>query len=52
MSGGDIKIEIQHLTMAYGSYVIMQDLNARVKRGSPSKPLPRRQISPALATDR
>jgi len=34
MNGGDIKIEIQHLTMAYGSYVIMQDINARVKRGS------------------
>jgi len=34
MNGGDIKIEIRHLTMAYGSYVIMQDINARVKRGS------------------
>jgi len=31
---GDIKIEIQNLTMAYGSYVVMRDINAQVKRGS------------------
>src|SRR3954451_12944053 len=31
---GDTKIEIQHLTMAYGSYEVMRDINARVKRGS------------------
>ena len=30
----DIKIEIRNLTMAYGEHVIMQDINARVKRGS------------------
>jgi phospholipid/cholesterol/gamma-HCH transport system ATP-binding protein len=29
-----IKIEIQNLTMAYGSYLVMRDLNAEVKRGS------------------
>jgi phospholipid/cholesterol/gamma-HCH transport system ATP-binding protein len=34
MNGDDIKIEIQHLTMAYGSYEVMRDINARVKRGS------------------
>src|SRR5262249_51781589 len=34
MNGHDIKIEIQNLTMAYGSNVIMRDINARVKRGS------------------
>src|SRR5213593_2579249 len=28
------KIEIQNLTMAYGSYVVMRDITARVKRGS------------------
>jgi phospholipid/cholesterol/gamma-HCH transport system ATP-binding protein len=30
----EIKIEIQNLTMAYGSYVVMQDINAQVRRGS------------------
>ena len=30
----EIKIEIQNLSMAYGSYVVMQDINAQVKRGS------------------
>jgi phospholipid/cholesterol/gamma-HCH transport system ATP-binding protein len=30
----EIKIEIQHLTMAYGSHVVMRDINARVRRGS------------------
>jgi len=34
MNGDEIKIEIQHLTMAYGSYEVMRDINARVKRGS------------------
>jgi len=34
MSADEIKIEIQNLTMAYGSYVVMRDINARVKRGS------------------
>src|SRR5213593_10834 len=28
------KIEIQNLTMAYGSYLVMRDITARVKRGS------------------
>lgn len=28
------KIEIRNLTMAYGSYVVMQDINAQVERGS------------------
>src|SRR2546426_957048 len=31
---GDVKIEIKNLTMAYGSYVVMRDINAQVKRGS------------------
>src|SRR6185295_15539595 len=30
----DIKIEIRDLTMAYGSTVVMKDINANVKRGS------------------
>ncbi len=30
---GDIKIEIRDLTMAYGSFVVMRDINARIKRG-------------------
>jgi len=30
----EIKIEIQNLTMAYDSYVVMRDINAEVKRGS------------------
>ena len=34
MNTNDIKIEIQHLTMAYGSRVVMRDVNARIKRGS------------------
>jgi phospholipid/cholesterol/gamma-HCH transport system ATP-binding protein len=29
----DIKIEIRDLTMAYGSYVVMRDVNAKVRRG-------------------
>jgi phospholipid/cholesterol/gamma-HCH transport system ATP-binding protein len=34
MNSDEIKTEIRHLTMAYGSYVVMRDINARVKRGS------------------
>jgi phospholipid/cholesterol/gamma-HCH transport system ATP-binding protein len=34
MNSGEIKIEIRDLTLAYGSYVVMRDLNAQVKRGS------------------
>ena len=34
MNTDDITIEIQHLSMAYGRYVVMRDVNARVKRGS------------------
>jgi len=30
----DPKIEIKNLTMAYGSFVVMRDLNAQIKRGS------------------
>jgi phospholipid/cholesterol/gamma-HCH transport system ATP-binding protein len=30
----EIKIEIRDLTMAYGSYLVMQNINAQVKRGS------------------
>lgn len=29
----DIKIEIRDLTMAFGSFVVMRDINARVRRG-------------------
>ena len=29
----DIKIEIRDLTMAFGSFVVMRDINAQVKRG-------------------
>jgi phospholipid/cholesterol/gamma-HCH transport system ATP-binding protein len=29
----DIKIEIRNLTMAYGSFVVMRDIHAQVKRG-------------------
>jgi phospholipid/cholesterol/gamma-HCH transport system ATP-binding protein len=29
----DIKIEIHDLTMAYGSFVVMRDINAKVRRG-------------------
>ena len=34
MNTDGIKIEIRALTMAYGSYVVMRDINAQVKRGS------------------
>src|SRR6478672_10480446 len=34
METSETKIEIQNLTMAYGSYVVMRDISARVKRGS------------------
>src|SRR5215469_1988571 len=34
MNQDEVKIEIQHLTMAYGSHVIMRDVNARIKSGS------------------
>lgn len=34
MNTNEIKIQIQNLTMAYGSYVVMRDINAEVKRGS------------------
>lgn len=30
----DIKIEIKDLTMAYGSFVVMKDIHARIKRSS------------------
>ncbi len=29
----DIKIEIRDLTMAYGSCVVMRNINAKIKRG-------------------
>jgi phospholipid/cholesterol/gamma-HCH transport system ATP-binding protein len=32
-SGNDIKIEIRDLTMAYGSFVVIRDISARIKRG-------------------
>jgi phospholipid/cholesterol/gamma-HCH transport system ATP-binding protein len=32
-SATDIKIEIRDLTMAYGSFVVMRDISARIKRG-------------------
>src|SRR5215468_9785149 len=34
MPTSETKIEIQNLTMAYGSYVVMRNINAQVKRGS------------------
>src|SRR5258707_7629648 len=34
MNTDKTKIQIQNLTMAYGSYVVMRDINAQVKRGS------------------
>jgi phospholipid/cholesterol/gamma-HCH transport system ATP-binding protein len=34
MNTDETKIEIQNLTIAYGSYVVMRDINAKVKRGS------------------
>ena len=32
-SAADSKIEIRDLTMAYGSFVVMRDINARIERG-------------------
>jgi phospholipid/cholesterol/gamma-HCH transport system ATP-binding protein len=32
-AANDIKIEIRDLTMAYGSFVVMRDINAQIKRG-------------------
>ena len=34
MNAHETKIEIQDLTMAYGSHVIMSDINVGIKRGS------------------
>ncbi len=34
MPDNDFKIEIRDLTMAYGSYVVMRGVNAKVQRGS------------------
>lgn len=34
MGLNETKIEIRNLTMAYGSYVVMRDINAQIKRGS------------------
>ena len=34
MKTGETKIEIQNLTMAYGSHIVMRDINAGVRRGS------------------
>src|SRR5512133_970633 len=34
MLTSETKIEIKNLTMAYGSYVVMREINAQVKRGS------------------
>src|SRR4051794_31835496 len=34
MKTDEIKIEVRHLTMAYGSYVVMRDINALIRRGS------------------
>lgn len=34
MTSEDTKIEIRKLTMAYGSYLVMRDIDARIKRGS------------------
>ena len=34
MNREDIKIEIKNLSMAYGPYVVMRDVSARIKRGS------------------
>jgi phospholipid/cholesterol/gamma-HCH transport system ATP-binding protein len=34
MSPTETKIEIRNLTMAYGSYVVMRNINAQIKRGS------------------
>ena len=32
-AAADIKIEIRDLTMAYGSFVVMRDINAQIRRG-------------------
>jgi phospholipid/cholesterol/gamma-HCH transport system ATP-binding protein len=32
-SGTDCKIEVRDLTMAYGSFVVMRDINVKIKRG-------------------
>ena len=34
MNTQETKIEIRNLTMAYGSYVVMRDVSARIRRGS------------------
>jgi phospholipid/cholesterol/gamma-HCH transport system ATP-binding protein len=34
MNTQDTKIEIEHLSMTYGSYLVMRDIKARVRRGS------------------
>ena len=34
MNSSETKIELRQLTMAYGSYVVMRDINARIRRGS------------------
>ena len=34
MQTGEMKIEIQNLTMAYGSHIVMRDISAGVKRGT------------------
>src|SRR5258706_7903434 len=34
MNTDETKIEIQNLSMAYGTYVVMRDISANVKRGS------------------
>src|SRR5262245_14161848 len=34
MNTDETKIEIRDLTMAYGSHVVMRNINARIKRGS------------------
>jgi phospholipid/cholesterol/gamma-HCH transport system ATP-binding protein len=34
MGLNETKIEIRNLTMAYGSYVVMRDINVQIKRGS------------------
>jgi phospholipid/cholesterol/gamma-HCH transport system ATP-binding protein len=34
MQTGETKVEIRNLTMTYGSYVVMRDINAKVKEGS------------------
>src|SRR5580765_2874650 len=32
-SNGEIKIEIRDLTMAFGSFVVMRDINAQIRKG-------------------